>query len=192
MTDPDGGFYCAEDADSVPPEQGDGFRQGDGSPYGTRKPVPHKTEGAFYLWRADEVDALLGDDAARRQATLRDRAGRQCPVRSAAGIHRQEPSLCGAIDRRAGGRVGKTRDEIVDILNRGRVAMFQHRLQRPRPDRDDKILTVWNGLMIAAFARTARVLGAADAGALTPPGLLADPFGRAISPCRASRRRVRA
>ena len=25
--------------------------------------TPHKTEGAFYLWRADELDALLGDDA---------------------------------------------------------------------------------------------------------------------------------
>ena len=29
-----------------------------------RAAAPHKTEGAFYLWRADEVDALLGDDAA--------------------------------------------------------------------------------------------------------------------------------
>jgi uncharacterized protein YyaL (SSP411 family) len=40
--------------------------------------------------------------------------------------------------------------------------MFQYRLQRPRPDRDDKILTVWNGLMMAAFARTARVLAASS------------------------------
>ena len=29
---------------------------------------------------------------------------------------------------------------------------------RPRPHRDDKIITAWNGLMIAAFARAARVL----------------------------------
>ena len=49
MTDAGGGFYSAEDADSVPPE----------------RPIPaaHKKEGAFYLWRADELDALLGDDA---------------------------------------------------------------------------------------------------------------------------------
>ena len=50
MTDADGGFYSAEDADSVPPEHA-----GDAG--------AHKMEGAFYLWRADEIDALLGDDA---------------------------------------------------------------------------------------------------------------------------------
>ena len=38
LTDPDGGFYSAEDADSVPPEQ-------------AADPAPHKTEGAFYIWR---------------------------------------------------------------------------------------------------------------------------------------------
>ena len=42
--------------------------------------------------------------------------------------------------------------------------MFQHRLTRPRPERDDKILTAWNGLMIGALARTARVLQVADGG----------------------------
>jgi hypothetical protein len=36
--------------------------------------------------------------------------------------------------------------------------MFETRLQRPRPQRDDKILTSWNGLMIGAFARMSRVL----------------------------------
>ncbi len=36
--------------------------------------------------------------------------------------------------------------------------MFEERLGRPRPQRDDKILAAWNGLMIAAFARMARVL----------------------------------
>src|SRR3981081_4066525 len=36
--------------------------------------------------------------------------------------------------------------------------MFEGRLNRPRPHRDDKILTAWNGLMIAAFARVARAL----------------------------------
>ena len=36
--------------------------------------------------------------------------------------------------------------------------MFKERLGRPRPQRDDKILAAWNGLMIAAFARMARAL----------------------------------
>src|SRR6185436_3693020 len=50
MTDPEGGFYSAEDADSVPPEQA-----------GT--PGAHKMEGACYLWRAGEIDQLFGADA---------------------------------------------------------------------------------------------------------------------------------
>src|SRR5262249_34303512 len=48
MTDSAGGFHSAEDADSVPPESGAGGE---------------KKEGAFYLWRADEIDTLLGADA---------------------------------------------------------------------------------------------------------------------------------
>jgi uncharacterized protein YyaL (SSP411 family) len=36
--------------------------------------------------------------------------------------------------------------------------LFEARGRRPRPHLDDKVLTAWNGLMIAAFARAARVL----------------------------------
>ena len=38
------------------------------------------------------------------------------------------------------------------------MALFQARLSRPRPHLDDKVLTGWNGLMLAAFARAGRVL----------------------------------
>ena len=50
MTDPAGGFYSAEDADSIPPEL-------------AGSPDAHKMEGAFYLWTAEEVDTLLGDES---------------------------------------------------------------------------------------------------------------------------------
>ena len=53
MTDPLGGFYSAEDADSVPPE-----RASRAGPSG-----PAKSEGAFYLWTDEEIGRLLGDDA---------------------------------------------------------------------------------------------------------------------------------
>ena len=50
MTDSAGGFYSAEDADSVPPEH-------------AGEAGAHKSEGAFYIWRDSEVAALFGDDA---------------------------------------------------------------------------------------------------------------------------------
>ena len=46
------------------------------------------------------------------------------------------------------------------MLGRIRQVLFTAREARPRPHLDDKILTAWNGLMIAAFARGARVLDA--------------------------------
>jgi uncharacterized protein YyaL (SSP411 family) len=43
------------------------------------------------------------------------------------------------------------------------MRLFEARLERPRPQLDDKVLTAWNGLMLAAFARAARVMPTADA-----------------------------
>src|SRR3989454_1416632 len=145
MTDPAGGFYSAEDADSIPPEDED-------------SPHAHKKEGAFYLWRADEIDALLGVDAAivkQRYGIEPDGNAPQDPQQEFTGKNLLYAAR--SIDDLAK-QTAKTPEAIVEVLNRARVPMFQHRLQRPRPHRDDKILTAWNGLMIAAFARVARVL----------------------------------
>jgi uncharacterized protein len=150
MTDTDGAFYSAEDADSLPPEDAE-------------SPGAHKKEGAFYLWRADEVDALLGEDAAivkLRYGIEADGNAPQDPQQEFTG--KNLLYVARSVDDIAA-RVGKTPDEVVEILNRTRVRMFQHRLLRPRPYRDDKVLTAWNGLMIAAFARMARVLHGAGA-----------------------------
>jgi len=159
MTDLDGGFYCAEDADSIVPDMDQSQQSAQRAIADARA---HKSEGAFYLWRADEVDALLGEDA----PVIKLRFGIE-PDGNAPSDPQQEFTgknllyVARSIDELAA-ESGKASGVIVDILNRGRVAMFQYRLQRPRPDRDDKILTVWNGLMIAAFARTARVLAASS------------------------------
>jgi uncharacterized protein YyaL (SSP411 family) len=145
MTDEGGGFYSAEDADSVPPEH-------------ASEPKPHKSEGAFYLWRADELDALLGDDA----EVVKLRFGIE-PDGNAPVDPQQEFTgknllyVARSVDDIAK-ETGKTPETIVEILNSARLRMFGARLDRPRPQRDDKVLTAWNGLMIAAFARMARVL----------------------------------
>ena len=145
MTDEGGGFYSAEDADSIPPEEAD-------------SPSAHKKEGACYLWRADELDALLGDDA--RIVTLRfgiepEGNAPQDPHEEFTG--KNLLYVARSIDEIAK-ETGKSPDDVVEILHRTRLQMFKERLGRPRPLRDDKILAAWNGLMIAAFARMARVL----------------------------------
>ncbi len=145
MTDEAGGFYSAEDADSVPPEH-------------AADAAPHKSEGAFYLWRAGELDDLLGEHA----AIVKSRFGVE-PDGNAPIDPQQEFTgrnllfVARSVDELAKD-AGKTVADIVEILNASRLQMFRARLERPRPQRDDKVLTAWNGLMIAAFARMARVL----------------------------------
>jgi len=144
MTDPDGAFYSAEDADSIPPEQA-----GD--------EAAHKTEGAFYLWRDAEIDALLGADAEivrLRFGIEPDGNAPQDPQQEFTG--RNLLYVARSIDDIAQ-RTGRTPEAVVEALNLARVVLFKARGARPRPSRDDKILTAWNGLMIAACARLARV-----------------------------------
>jgi uncharacterized protein YyaL (SSP411 family) len=153
MTDEAGGFYSAEDADSIPPEDVRDASEGDAA-----GAVPHKKEGAFYLWRADELDALLGEDA--RIVRLRfgiepDGNAPQDPQQEFTG--KNLLYVARSIDEIAK-QANKSPDEVVDILQGARMKMFKERLGRPRPQRDDKVLAAWNGLMIAAFARLARAL----------------------------------
>jgi uncharacterized protein len=143
MTDADGGFYSAEDADSVPPEQAAGST--------------HKSEGAFYLWRADEVDALVGADAPvvkLRFGILPDGNAPHDPQQEFTGKNLLYTAR--SVDEVAE-QSGRSAAEVEGILRAARLTMFRAQLDRPRPHLDDKVLTAWNGLMIAAFARMARV-----------------------------------
>jgi hypothetical protein len=145
MTDEGGGFYSAEDADSIPPEEADA-------------PDAHKKEGAFYLWRAGELDALLGNEAKivkLRFGVLPEGNAPSDPQQEFTGKNLLH--VARSIDDIAK-ETGASVDEVVDALHTTRLTMFKERLGRPRPQRDDKILAAWNGLMIAAFARMARAL----------------------------------
>ncbi len=141
--DPEGGFYSAEDADSIPPEHA-----GD--------PAAHKTEGAFYIWTDREIADLLGNDAeiARRRFGIEpDGNAPHDPQGEFTGknlLYIAEP-----IEDIAA-RTGASPEGVIEALGRIRAALFAARARRPRPHLDDKILTAWNGLMIAAFARAAR------------------------------------
>ena len=145
MTDEAGGFYSAEDADSVPLELVD-------------VPDVRKSEGAFYLWTTDEVRRLLGGASEAFERRFGLVPGGNAPfdphaeftgknilytARSIADIARDLSMEPGAVAMQ---------------LIQSRVVLFKARGGRPRPERDDKVLTGWNGLMIAAAARAGRVL----------------------------------
>jgi uncharacterized protein YyaL (SSP411 family) len=148
MTDDAGGFYSAEDADSVPPEA-------------TQQPS-RKTEGAFYVWPVAEVRDLLGDDSAAfemRYGLLPDGNAPFDPHNEFTGKNLLYTAR-GIAD--IAKELGREPQQIASTLMQARVTLFDARAKRPRPHLDDKVLTGWNGLMIAAFARAARTLPAID------------------------------
>jgi uncharacterized protein len=147
MTDQAGGFYSAEDADSIPPED-------------VGKPGAHASEGAFYLWRAGELAALLGAD----EPVVRLRFGIQddgnAPVDPQQEFTGKNLIYIARSVEDIAKDLSRTPEDVKAALDDARLKMFEARVGRPRPYLDDKVLTAWNGLMIAAFARAARVIRA--------------------------------
>jgi len=145
MTDARGGFYSAEDADSVPPEQ-------------AGQTDAHKVEGAFYVWSAAEIRAVLGDDAVVFAERFGIEEGGNAPADPQGEFVGKNLLYTARSVDDVAARTGRSREEVTAALARARAALFAARETRPRPHLDDKVLTAWNGLMIAACARAARVL----------------------------------
>ena len=145
LGDPAGGFYSAEDADSVPPEH-------------ALAPHAHKSEGAFYIWHDDEIGAALGADAEAfriRYGVLPDGNAPSDP--QSEFTHRNLLYTAHSLEE-VSSRIGAPVPDIEAALGRSRRVLLDARSNRPRPYLDDKVLTAWNGLAIAAFARAGRVL----------------------------------
>jgi uncharacterized protein YyaL (SSP411 family) len=144
LADPLGGFYSAEDADSVPPE--------------AAEPHPHRVEGAFYVWSDEEIGQLLGADAevARQRFGIAP-GGNALQDPQGEFRNRNILYLAHTIDEVARS-TGRSEDDVAAALARIRETLFAARARRPRPHLDDKVITAWNGLAIAAFARAARTL----------------------------------
>ena len=154
LTDEHGAFYSAEDADSVPPEQ-----TGEAAPPDSARGEPHKMEGAFYIWLDAEIIDALGADAEAfriRYGVLPDGNAPFDPQKEFVGKNLLYTAR--GLDEVASA-TARSREEVEAALGRARAMLLERRSTRPRPHLDDKVLTAWNGLMIAAFARAARVLG---------------------------------
>jgi hypothetical protein len=136
MTSPEGGFYSAEDADS----------EGE--------------EGKFYVWSQSELTEVLGSD----DASLIEKVYNITPegnfFEEASG-HKTGtniPHLKASLDDVAAD-LGIEIEMLKSKFEHIRQALFERRNQRIHPLKDDKILTDWNGLMIAALAKAARAFG---------------------------------
>ena len=145
LTAPGGGFFSAEDADSVPPEH-------------AHEKHPHKTEGSFYIWRDDEIEQILGDNAAVFRARYGILPNGNAPADPQGEFTHKNLLYTARSIEDVASITGRSLDGVTDALQTARGLLMTRRAARPRPHLDDKVLTAWNGLMIAAFARAARTL----------------------------------
>jgi uncharacterized protein YyaL (SSP411 family) len=133
MTHPDGGFYSAEDADSVIDPANPNV----------------KGEGAFYVWTAAELERALG-------ARLFAKFAKHYGVEADGNVH-HDPH-----QEFTGKNILYVREtpgaNVASELQEARAKLLGLRSNRVRPHLDDKILTAWNALMISAFAKAAQVL----------------------------------
>jgi uncharacterized protein YyaL (SSP411 family) len=138
LSSPEGGFYSAEDADS----------EGE--------------EGKFYVWTRAEMRAVLGADADLAEAVYGTEASGNF-AEEASG-HRSGANVL-SLPRpwpEAARIAGQTEAVLRERMESIRLRLLEARAQRVRPHLDDKVLTDWNGLMIAALARSGRVLEQPD------------------------------
>ncbi len=152
MTSPEGGFYSSLDADS------------------------EGQEGKFYAWTLEEIRTILGtpnktvfaavlggEDAAQSQGLLGTLGDRSALFELAYGLTaggnwEGKIVLQRAVDDGSlAARFNLTVEQVVADLSACQAKLLEARNRRIRPATDDKLLTSWNGLMLAALAEAARV-----------------------------------
>ena len=106
-------------------------------------------EGKYYVWKKSEIEKILGNDS--------DAFCLYYDVTDG-GNFEGNTILCNNIELSAVSfHLGKTDEQIKEILTLGRKKLLEHRSKRIPPGLDDKILTSWNSLMISAFAKGYRI-----------------------------------
>ena len=130
LRDPSGGFYAARDADS----------EGE--------------EGRFYVWSADDIDALLGEDASlfRRVYDVTENGN----FEGWNILHLPHPMSAIAAAE------GVEESVLEALLERARTRLVEARSRREQPFRDEKVIVSWNALAIRAFAESGAALGRDD------------------------------
>jgi uncharacterized protein YyaL (SSP411 family) len=135
MRGPEGGFYSALDADS----------EGE--------------EGRFYVWTPDQIrDALAAAEDPANPNCINFTTQQVVKLMQFYGITEQGNFEGANVLHLAGGAEAPEPEGLAEA----RRALFEARAQRVRPGLDDKRLTSWNALAIAALADAGAVLGRDD------------------------------
>ncbi len=135
LASPEGSFYSGQDADS----------EGE--------------EGKFYFWTLEEVvDALLPEDADLAVHLFGLKAEGNFVEASGTSSGKNILHIAEPLEDVAAVK-GLTLDELIARLGSITAELFEARKKRVAPAKDEKILTDWNGLMIAALAKAGWVFG---------------------------------
>ncbi len=127
----------------------------DGGFYSTQDADSEGVEGKFYVWTPDEIAAVLGADEARivNEYFGVTEAG-NFEERSILHVPRDDDAVAQDLELPV--------ERVRSAVEAARPRLFAARAARIPPGRDEKVLTAWNGLMLAAFAEASRVLGRDD------------------------------
>lgn len=123
----------------------------EGGFYSAEDADSEREEGKFYIWNAEEVESVLGKEYGKLFCKYYDITndgnfeGKSIPNLIKASLSEIEKDI-----------------DLKEKLDGCRDKLFKYRLDRIHPYKDDKILTSWNGLMIAAMAYGGRVLKNSD------------------------------
>jgi uncharacterized protein YyaL (SSP411 family) len=146
LSDPSGGFYSAEDADSA-----------------TRSNLNARTEGTFYVWTAQEIETLLSPAEARLANFIYGVTSRGNVVGDQSGeLAGQNVLFRAHTIEEAAKKLDLSLSATEALLQSASKKLLTARESRPRPPRDTKMITAWNGLMISSFARAAQILNDAN------------------------------
>lgn len=129
MTNEEGGFFSAEDADS----------EGE--------------EGTYYIWKTDEIKQILGDENGTKFAKIYgfEKNGNFFDESTGHSNGKNIPYLSRPIKDLS--KAHKMKEELMKtFIKNSKNKLYKERSKRIRPLKDDKILTDWNGLMIASLA----------------------------------------
>ena len=123
--------------------------------YSTQDADSEGHEGKFFVWDISEIQTALGDTAAARFCDYYN-------ITAAGNFEGKNiPNVTRSLEDVAVAH-NISVAELQASLNESKRILFELRETRVKPDRDEKILTAWNGLMLASFAEAGVILDRPD------------------------------